>query len=194
MKKKRDGETAVAEEIVRSVAIEGTASEHVVVAGANEESNRRVLDAVERLIREDPPLRNRRATTRITADGDGPATVAGLWAHTIEEILPHYDDEGLRGYARKALREWRERDCPAREPGLEMLALTITATRHERTVLLVERLDELLRRVDESAAKGLRKVLQSEPSLIVVATAAEATDGSELFAGMTVVRNDGTAS
>ena len=194
MTKAEDRERRIADSVLDRIAVDGNSSDHQVVVGGDAESNERVLQHVEDGIRDDPALYTRRAGVRIGGDDDRPTSIADLWAKAVEELMPHCDNPSLRTMGRQAIREWEERERPPREPSLEALALTITATRNERTVLLVSRLDEVLGYLEEDDDTRFRMILDAEPSIIVVGTAGRLDDRNDaehsLFHGMEVQENN----
>ena len=193
MSKPEDRETTIAENVLALIGVDGDASDHQVIIGPDEASNQRVLQGIENGVRHNPELYNRRSGVRIGNNNDKPTSLAALWAQAVEEMMPHCENQSLRTMGRQAIREWEARERPAREPGLEALALTITATRSERTVLLVNRLDELLGHLEERDYERLHKILEAEPSVIMVGTATDLDDDKDpersLFRGMTLQHN-----
>ena len=193
MTKPEDRERQIAELVLERIGIDGDSSEHQVIIGPDEASNQRVLQGIEDGVRHDPELYTRRCSVRIGNNNDKPTSLAGLWAQAVEEMMPHCENQSLRTMGRQAVQDWEARERPAREAGLEALALTITATRSERTVLLVDRLDELLGHLEERDYERLHKILDAEPSVIMIGTATELDDDTDpersLFRGMTVQRN-----
>ena len=193
MTKPEDRERQIAEVVLERIGIDGDSSEHQVIIGPDEASNQRVLQGIEDGVRHDPELYTRRCGVRIGNNNDKPTSLAGLWAQAVEEMMPHCENQSLRTMGRQAVQDWEARERPAREAGLEALALTITATRSERTVLLVDRLDELLGHLEERDYERLHKILDAEPSVIMIGTATELDDDTDpersLFRGMTVQRN-----
>ena len=193
MTKPEDRERQIAEVVLERIGIDGDSSEHQVIIGPDEASNQRVLQGIEDSVRHDPELYTRRYGVRIGNNNDKPTSLAGLWAQAVEEMMPHCENQSLRTMGRQAVQDWEARERPAREAGLEALALTITATRSERTVLLVDRLDELLGHLEERDYERLHKILDAEPSVIMIGTATELDDDTDpersLFRGMTVQRN-----
>ena len=179
-------ERQVAELVLEGIGRDGASSDHQLVVGGDTASNQRVLDHVEQELRRDPSLRNRRTGFRIADDEDRPTSLAHLWARAVDEMVPQCDDENLRKHGKRAVRDWQARDRPPQEWGLEALALTMTATRSDRTVLLIEGIDELWDALGDDR-ESLETVLESEPSIVLVGTA---TSPNGRFNGMTVQHNE----
>ena len=175
----REGELATALEILRG-NIDADSCQHTLIVAPRGRGKTMLLARIAAELRADADLASRLLPVRFMEESDEVFSAADFWLEVLFYLANAIDKQdpglarNLRATRGDLTSRWRERELD------ERARVAVLAAAHalgRRLVLMVENLQALCANVDDDFGWTLRKTLQTEPQIILVATATSRFEG-----------------
>ena len=169
----REGELATALEILRG-NIDADSCQHTLIVAPRGRGKTMLLARVAAELRADADLASRLLPVRFMEESDEVFSAADFWLEVLFYLANAIDKQdpglarNLRATRDDLTSRWRERELDERACAA---VLEAADTLGRRLVLMVENLQALCANVDDDFGWKLRKTLQTEPQIILLATA-----------------------
>ena len=175
----REGELATALEILRG-NIDADSCQHTLIVAPRGRGKTMLLARVAAELRADADLASRLLPVRFMEESDEVFSAADFWLEVLFYLANAIDKQdpglarNLRATRDDLTSRWRERELDERARGAVLAAADALG---RRLVLMVENLQALCANVDDDFGWKLRKTLQTEPQIILIATATSRFEG-----------------
>ena len=169
----REGELATALEILRG-NIDADSCQHTLIVAPRGRGKTMLLARIAAELRADADLASRLLPVRFMEESDEVFSAADFWLEVLFYLANAIDKQdpglarNLRATRDDLTSRWRERELHERA---RVAVLEAADALGRRLVLMVENLQALCANVDDDFGWKLRKTLQTEPQIILVATA-----------------------
>ena len=169
----REHELATGLEILRE-NIDADSCQHTLIVAPRGRGKTMLLARVAAELRADSELASRLLPVRFMEESDEVFSAADFWLEVLFYLALAVDEQdselarNLRETRADLTTRWRERELDERA---RVAVLEAADTLGRRLVLMVENLQAMCANVDEDFGWKLRKTLQTEPQIILVATA-----------------------
>ena len=175
----REGELATALEILRG-NIDADSCQHTLIVAPRGRGKTMLLARIAAELRADADLASRLLPVRFMEESDEVFSAADFWLEVLFYLANAIDKQdpglarNLRATRDDLTSRWRERELHERA---RVAVLEAADALGRRLVLMVENMQALCANVDDDFGWTLRKTLQTEPQIILVATATSRFEG-----------------